>query len=675
MDESGHATPPASFGPANLKLLSDRQLLEHLRSIAVAFPQPTAVGIGMAGARTLSDQSRLRKVAQTIWPHAACVATHDLDTALAAADADPALPRVLVLSGTGSCCYGRGPADRTERVGGWGHLLGDQGSGYDIGLQALRRVVETWDLTQRWGTLGRFILEHLHLNEPDQLVGWIHATMGKGPIAALTPVVFRAATRRDPLARAIIDLTVLSLANAALACAHRLAPPGSPMQFVAAGGVLVEQPGFARRVQREILKHWPAATVTRLRSSGSLGAARLAFEAWRTGHPSAAKTPCETADVPPGGLPGSWPWSMTPASRGLPKNRPGHNPPKPAERILPLLPGEGRGEGRSRSSSLPGSWPVSGPVLNRALPKHLRSAPPNSPAPPVSTADTSVLPTSTRLSPTEERHPRSMRLDRLGSGAAIDLLLDEDARIPDAIRRMKPQLQRALRLIHQALSTGGRLLYVGAGTSGRLGVLDASECPPTFRTPPEWVQGIIAGGAEAVFRAVEGAEDDVAAGRRSLEFREVTSRDVIVGIAASGRTPFVWGALAEARGRGARTVLICFNPHLKFAPGHRPDVVIAPRIGPELLTGSTRLKAGTATKLILNLLTTLTMVRLGKVVSNLMVDLNPANAKLRDRAVRITQELTGADEATTRVQLLRSGWIVKNAVKVLNQRRRPQRQT
>jgi N-acetylmuramic acid 6-phosphate etherase len=267
-----------------------------------------------------------------------------------------------------------------------------------------------------------------------------------------------------------------------------------------------------------------------------------------------------------------------------------------------------------------------------------------------------------------------MGLDRLTSGAAIDLLLNEDAWIPAAIRRLKPQLQRALRLIHRALSTGGRLLYVGAGTSGRLGVLDASECPPTFRTPPEWVQGIIAGGAEAVFRAVEGAEDDLPAGRRAIEFRNVSRRDVVVGIAASGRTPFVWGALAEARQRGAATVLICFNPHLAFAPGHRPDVVLAPEIGPELLTGSTRLKAGTATKLMLNLLTTLTMVRLGKVVSNLMVDLNPANAKLRDRAIRITRELTGADEATAREQLIRSGWIVKDAVKVLSPRSRRQRQ-
>jgi N-acetylmuramic acid 6-phosphate etherase len=205
------------------------------------------------------------------------------------------------------------------------------------------------------------------------------------------------------------------------------------------------------------------------------------------------------------------------------------------------------------------------------------------------------------------------------------------------------------------------LFYVGAGTSGRLGVLDASECPPTFRSSPDLVQGIIAGGQEALWQSGEDAEDDADAGGRAIEFRGVTRRDVVIGIAASGTTPFVWGALRAAKRRGAATVLVCFNPFLKIPRALRPVVVIAPNLGPELLTGSTRLKAGTATKQLLNMFTTLAMVRLGKVRSNLMIDVNPANVKLRDRAVRIVRELTGADYEAAQAALERSGWVVKKA--------------
>jgi N-acetylmuramic acid 6-phosphate etherase len=216
--------------------------------------------------------------------------------------------------------------------------------------------------------------------------------------------------------------------------------------------------------------------------------------------------------------------------------------------------------------------------------------------------------------------------------------------------------------VARAFRRGGRLFYVGAGTSGRLGVLDASECPPTFGTSPDLVQGIIAGGQNALWQSVEGAEDEADAGASAIRFRGVTRRDVVTGIAASGTTPFIWGALREAKRRGATTVLVCFNPFLKIPRALWPTIVIAPNLGPELLTGSTRLKAGTATKQLLNMFTTLAMVRLGKVRSNLMIDLNAANVKLRDRAVRIVQELTGADYCAAQGELERSGWVVKRAV-------------
>ncbi|MED5494518.1 MAG: N-acetylmuramic acid 6-phosphate etherase, partial [Verrucomicrobiota bacterium] len=208
----------------------------------------------------------------------------------------------------------------------------------------------------------------------------------------------------------------------------------------------------------------------------------------------------------------------------------------------------------------------------------------------------------------------------------------------------------------------GRLFYSGAGTSGRLGVLDASECPPTFRADSEQVQGIIAGGFPALCQAVEGAEDNAEAGAEAVRFRGIGKQDVFIGIAASGRTPFIWGGIWEANRRGAKTALLCFNPRLKIPRDNKSDVVITPKIGPELLTGSTRLKSGTATKLILNIITTLAMVQIGKVVGNLMVDLDPSNTKLRDRAVRIVRQLTQADEPQAREALEQSNWVVKKAI-------------
>ena len=259
-----------------------------------------------------------------------------------------------------------------------------------------------------------------------------------------------------------------------------------------------------------------------------------------------------------------------------------------------------------------------------------------------------------------------MNLDKLPVSEAITLMLSEDAKVPKALLGERRQIERAVRAVVRAFRRSGRLFYVGAGTSGRLGVLDASECPATFRTSPDMVQGLMAGGQSALWKAVEGAEDDAGAGGRAIEFRGLTARDVVVGIAASGTTPFVWGALREAKLRGATTILLCFNPFLKIPRASRPAIIIAPNLGPEVLTGSTRLKAGTATKLVLNIFTTLGMVRIGKVTGNLMIDLQPANIKLRDRAVRIVQDLSPADYPAAQRALERSGWDIKKAIARLN---------
>jgi N-acetylmuramic acid 6-phosphate etherase len=261
---------------------------------------------------------------------------------------------------------------------------------------------------------------------------------------------------------------------------------------------------------------------------------------------------------------------------------------------------------------------------------------------------------------TERRNEAARELDLLSTSEAFDLFQAEDGRLIEALEKAKPEILRAVDLIVARLREGGRLLYVGAGTSGRLGVLDAAECPPTFRSDPEQVVGLIAGGEEALRRSVEGAEDDARAGRAILDVKRVGARDVVFGISAGGTTPFVHGALSRAAELGAASVLLaCVAPE---EVADRADVSIRVLCGPELLAGSTRLKAGTATKLVLNRVSTLVMVRLGKVYGNLMVDLDAgANRKLGRRALSILCEITGLDEERAGALLERADGRVKVA--------------
>lgn len=261
---------------------------------------------------------------------------------------------------------------------------------------------------------------------------------------------------------------------------------------------------------------------------------------------------------------------------------------------------------------------------------------------------------------TEDRSPRTATIDRLSTLALLEVMNDEDASVPGAVRRALPAIAQAVDTIVEHLRQGGRLLYVGAGTSGRLGVLDAVECVPTFNTDPETVQGIIAGGPLALTHAAEGAEDDRAAGYAEMVARNVSGRDVVVGIAASGRTPYVIGALEAANAAGAATVAISCNepaPMLDLA-----GIPIAVLVGPEILSGSTRLKAGTAQKLILNMLSTATMIRLGKVYQNLMVDMRATNQKLMQRARRIVAEIAGVSSEEAGELLTHAGGEIKTAI-------------
>lgn len=260
---------------------------------------------------------------------------------------------------------------------------------------------------------------------------------------------------------------------------------------------------------------------------------------------------------------------------------------------------------------------------------------------------------------TEARNPKSSHIDMGSSLEIIDVIQKEHPEVLRAVRKVRRQMAEAVDLIVEGLRSGGRLFYVGAGTSGRLGVLDAAECPPTFGTPPEMVQGLLAGGPRALVRSAEGKEDRPELGRRSIRRRQVTRRDVVFGITACGSTPFVIGALEEARRREARTILLTFNP---INDRDLVEVLLAPVVGPEIVTGSTRMKAGTATKLILNTVSTAAMIRLGKTYGNLMVDLRATNAKLRDRACRILAGLAKVDRKTAADLLRRARGDTKVAI-------------
>lgn len=576
-------------GPANLRLVGDDALAGHFAALAAALPPPAALGVGMAGVRDPADCRRVERILERVWPGIPRAVDHDLESALAAADLEGGEEpgaRVVILSGTGSCCYGRARDGRLAKVGGWGHHLGDRGSAYDLAHTALRLLARHLDHTGRLGHFGRETLRQLQLNEPNDLIAWFQSA-GKEEVAALAPVVFRTAGA-DPAARQAVEHARVELAADALACARLLAGRREAVEFVFAGSVLLKQPAFARRLGRLLQESQPGRSRP-LRRESAWGAVAM------------------------------------------------------ARRVAPPA------DSRPRQDSPPPFAPA---------------------APPAPAGDPPFIPRSRELSPTERRHPGSAQLDRMPLARAIDLMLDEEGVLTAALRAERASIGKLVRLAVRSLGQGGRLFYVGAGTSGRLGVLDASECPPTFRTDPGLVQGIMAGGLPALHSAVEGAEDDPGAGRRAIAARGVGPRDLVVGLAASGRTPFVWGALDAARAAQARTALVCFNPHLEFARGHRPGVVVAVDAGPEILTGSTRLKAGTGTKRILNLVTTLAMVRLGKVIGNLMVDLNPSNVKLRDRACRIVVELTGCPYAEAHEALERDGWVVSATVRRLGRHRR-----
>lgn len=538
-------------GPASMALLGPEALRRVLAELP---PEATHVGVFLAGCATDADRQALETLAREIWPQAAIRAGSDRECGFAAAFGTKG-DGITVIAGTGSAVTGRRQGQE-ERAGGWGHLLGDTGGGYDLAIRALRRVLFDFDTGHRVSALARDILQALDLRSLRELSAWAQ-TARKHDLAQLTPIVF--AHAGTAAAREILQDGAAKLAALTHAVAGRLRENAPSIRLM--GGVFLRQPRYAALFAGAMHQLRPGADVAVCGAPASHGAALLAEEA----------------------------------------------PPAPAQERT-----------------------FHEPALREAV--------------------------------TEHANPRSAHLDQMATRDLVELFVREERSVESALAAAAEPLTEAIELAVRALRRGGRLIYVGAGTSGRLGILDASEMPPTFGTPPDWVQAVIAGGPEAIRRSIEGAEDDAAAGGRAVAELGAGPDDVVCGITASGRTPYVCGAIRAALERRAGTILLTCNP-ARDRGLMAPSIAIDLATGPELITGSTRLKAGTATKIALNILSSCTMIRLGRVTGNFMSHLRPTNQKLRDRAVRFVAQYLQMDENHARERLACANWNIPAAIK------------
>jgi N-acetylmuramic acid 6-phosphate etherase len=557
LDERGRELRVGALPAANLRLISDPDLLDLLRVLPAG---ATHVGAFLAGCADACDRKRLEALVQQVWPAAVVAVGGDRESGFATAFGEN--DGIAVIAGTGSAVTGR-CRGRTDKAGGWGHLLGDTGSGYQLAMTALRYVLSNFDLGRTSDStsdfLGQSILQMLALNRLEDLVAWV-ANADKMSVAKLAPVVFQAAKAGHQEMLAAVQGGAYVLAECTRAVALRLECEAPEVRLL--GGLFEHHREYAEFFTDYTGDLVPGAKIAVCTQSGALGAAWLASRV------------------------------------------------SPAASITPEL------------------------------------------------KETDHVELAAAI--TEQRNPRSAAMDQLPTPDLVDLFIREEDEVARALAGSRDNLSAAVDIVATALQSGGRLFYTGAGTSGRLGVLDASEIPPTFGAQPELVQGIIAGGVSALHSAAEGAEDQPEAGELAVVGRGVRAGDVVCGIAASGRTPFVLGSLRRARALGAKTILLTCNPARKHTDAW--DVEIDLATGPELVTGSTRLKAGTATKVTLNILSTCAMVRLGKVRGNLMIDVLATNLKLRDRAIRLVSELRPCAYEEARTLLAASAWSVRAAL-------------
>ncbi len=573
IDGGGRVVQRIKTLPCNIKLLDDRQIVHLWEGIRERLKRPASSFIGMfvAGCVSPSDEARVKRLAQKVWPESRHLVGRDTDSGFAAALGDK--PGVMVICGTGSNVLARN-GSRACKLGGWGHVVGDVGGGYDLARLMLQRTFLEYDEDRQTSVFGRDVLRQLSLNTMEELVTWTLAA-SKEDIASLAPLVFK----HKELSRDVIREGTFRLSQQVVRAAE-LVQLKTP-RVVLTGGLAAGQPYYVLKLREAILMKLPHARVNVSREEGAYGAALLCRSRFIEAKPATKL----------------YRWIKPPRDRG------------------DLY----RGSIESRNLA---------------------------------------------HSPTEQPNPRARHLEKASIKEIIDLMMSEEKTVIPQILQRSESIDRAIQWITSALRAGGRLFYVGAGTSGRLGVLDAAECPPTFGTPPSMVQGIIAGGFRALYQAIETAEDDGVYGAESIRNRHVGRKDVVVGITASGSTPFVIGALQAALSAGARSILLTCNPAAPVEfKGNNRFLTLLVDTGPEVVAGSTRLKAGTATKLMLNMLTTISMIRLGKVKDNLMTDLQPSCEKLQDRMTRIMKELTGFSYEEAWAALKKTGWNLEHALK------------
>jgi len=482
---------------------------------------------------------------------------------------------LLAVSGTGSIVYGVEPDGTRRRAGGWGHLLGDEGSGYAIGVRTLKAAMAAYDGAVGSTDIVPSILRSYAFKDITELKAYIYGpSIAKADIAAFARIAIDACERGDAVAAEIVRGEASALAATAAALLDRH-PRFAAEEMAFAGSVFRSSKTFRDAFRRSLAARYP----------------ELRFAAEPSG-----RTPAEGAAL-----------------------------------LARTLHSSSHVRGNAIMNTMSSSSSSSHELLNRLI--------------------------------TEQVNERTTRIDELDSESIMLLINDEDRKVADSVRAIIPSVALAADWIVDAFRAGGRLFYVGAGTSGRIGILDASECPPTYGTDPSLVQGIIAGGFQAVRDPIEGAEDSAETGAADIDAHGVRAGDVVVGIAASGRTPYVLGAMRRARDIGARVVGLSNNPGTPMADC--ADLMLEAVVGPEAIQGSTRMKAGTAQKMILNLLTTTAFVRSGKVYGNLMVDLNPSNEKLVHRAKRIIAQATGADDERVAKAFEAAGRHVKTAIVML----------
>ncbi|MDD4932510.1 MAG: N-acetylmuramic acid 6-phosphate etherase [Methylacidiphilaceae bacterium] len=564
LDSEGKERRQGLAGPGNISLLQEdeiRTLLAGIRSEAGG--EIHSIGAAFAGCHLPVQVQRIAEILRALWPSAVRVVVAE-DTRSAFVGAFGSEDGIIVIAGTGSNVQGHRQG-RWARVGGWGHILGDPGSAYDLAHIGLRRVYDAFDATGEVVPLGVSFLQRTGQNDLEELFTYILSDPSKDRIAALAPCVLERARVGDPLAVDVVRSRSGLLADEVGHVAKQLQFELPKIALI--GGLFEHNEAYVKLFSEEMRSRLAVREIFVSRVPGAVGAARLV---------------------------GDW------ASAALVSTA------KSGPRVSPEI-----------SVSLEGAL-------------------------------------------TEERNPRSRFLDRQSVPELVELFLAEERFVNQALRDQKEAIAAVAEAAATALERGKRLFYVGAGTSGRLGALDASEMPPTFGVSSDLVQAILAGGSEAFFRSREGAEDDRGAGMRSVVNRGVREGDVVLGITASGRTPFVLGALEQAVAIGALPILLSCNPRRRAVPFVRFSIDLP--TGPEIVAGSTRLKAGTATKLVLNMLSTIAMIRTGRVRDNLMINVQPNSEKLRYRALRLVMELVPCGEEEALDRLERAQWRVAPAI-------------